>query len=352
MSAKALQLLFRPVTQLGTKLTPFSWWSEYVSFISADREGLTTLDQALLGGYTANKLAFAFVAGYQTAQSALGLRRGIPDDAISSFCVTEKGNRPKDIRSTLKYAANDSDMVLNGDKSFVSMAPGCALLNVIAQFVPSNGAINPTGRPQLMCVAIPVNSPGVSIVPKPALSFLCEVPHAAATFTNVHVPVKAMYSGDGYDAFMKPFRTTEDMHVQAACLGHVFRLLQSVKSDLGRRDGDKPTASAYTINNTMERLLSHAAGLASLSHTELTAHPRPPAVHLAVSGALNSGFDLLSSAFEVYMRVAAEVGRRVQEEASGWQRDYEKLGTVAAGARQARRDSAWNRVYGYEAYDM
>ena len=57
----------------------------------------------------------------------------------------------------------------------------------------------------------------------PATKFVPEVPHAQLQFENLKVKEAEILPGDGYDQYVKPFRTVEDIHVQAAVLSYLMR---------------------------------------------------------------------------------------------------------------------------------
>jgi hypothetical protein len=47
-----------------------------------------------------------------------------------------------------------------------------------------------------------------------------EVTHGVVDFTNASISPENVLPGDGYASYMKVFRTIEDIHVNAAILGH------------------------------------------------------------------------------------------------------------------------------------
>src|SRR5204863_1071589 len=87
-----------------------------------------TIDRALLGGAVADRLAFAFAAGYTEALRAL-----VPQlDGVTSLCATEAaGNHPRAIRTTLTPIAGDR-YVLRGRKQWATAANEAAHLLVVA----------------------------------------------------------------------------------------------------------------------------------------------------------------------------------------------------------------------------
>src|SRR5260221_9404342 len=57
----------------------------------------------------------------------------------------------------------------------------------------------------------------------PATKFVPEVPHAQLEFRNLALSDADLLPGDGYASYVKPFRTIEDIHVQAAVLSYLMR---------------------------------------------------------------------------------------------------------------------------------
>jgi acyl-CoA dehydrogenase len=112
---------------------------------------------------------------------------------------------------------------------------------------------------------------------------------------------------------VKPFRTVEDLHVQAAVTGWLLGVL--------RRHGGPQGA--------MERLVAHALGLRALADASVEA----PATHVALAGCF-AGLEAITSSLEGWWASAPGAV------ASGWARDRALL-TVARGAREARRVKAW-----------
>ena len=107
----------------------------------------TPVDGALAAGRAADRLGFAFAAGYQAAIRALVPQ--VPRGSLASFCVTEeKGNHPRQIETT---AVTLGDRVtLHGKKRWSTMAPLASLLVVIAR----TGA-DEAGRPVLRAMLVP-----------------------------------------------------------------------------------------------------------------------------------------------------------------------------------------------------
>jgi hypothetical protein len=149
----------------------------------------------------------------------------------------------------------------------------------------------------------------------PATRFVPEVPHAQLKFENVKV--EALLPGDGYDLYVKPFRTVEDIHVQAAILSYLMREAQR----LGWPE------------HWIERLSALLAALATLSDMP----PAQPETHIGLAGALRISAGLIEEAEAFWLTSATDPATL------RWRRDKELL-QVAGKARELRTRRAWEQL--------
>ncbi len=255
-----------------------------------------TIDHAIRGGYAADRLGFAFVAGYGGALRALV--PGAP--ARTSLCATEaEGNHPRNIKTTLDGGR------LVGAKKWATLSPEAELLLVVA-----NTGTDAAGRPRLVLVKVSPRAAGVTITPMPPPPFAPEVTHAEITLDTAVADADVL-PGDGYADYLKPFRTVEDIHVHAALLGWMLGL----------------AARHAWPQELVERLLAAAATLRSLAASP----PLAPATHLGLAGAIAVTRELVDRA--PWSTLDADALAR-------WQRDRPLL-EVAGKARAARREAAW-----------
>ncbi|WP_437615711.1 acyl-CoA dehydrogenase family protein [Sorangium sp. So ce834] len=258
-----------------------------------------TVGDAARGGAGADRLAVAFAAGYQAALRAL-----VPGlCTVGSFLVTEEGGgHPAAIRTQL------SDGRLVGRKRFATQGIEAETLIVVA----SSGAEG--GRNRLHAVMIPADRPGVIRTRLPPTPFCPEIDHAEVHL-DVAVRPDEILPGDGYDDYLKLFRTIEDIHVLAATLGFVLH-----------------TATRFAWpRGAIERLLAQIAPASALA-----AAPREPAVHLALSGWLAGTERLLADLAPEWAQVDPDWRAR-------WERDQPLL-SVAHKARVQRTEAAWKRL--------
>lgn len=276
-----------------------AWWSGHVAVTG----GLATpVERAMVAGFAADRPGWAFASGYQEA-----LARMVPalHGTRAALCATEdKGAHPSSIKTRV------ADGALFGDKRFVSLAGAAEQLLVVA----SVGA-HEDGRNRLVVVQVPANRAGVTIAAMPASPFVPEVPMGTLHLEGVRVEPGEQLAGDGYDDYLKPFRTIEDLHVHAALVGWLVQVAR-------RSAWPRPL---------IERMLSELATLGALAQ----ASPSSPAVHVAIGGAIAQTAQLLAD-LEPHW-AAADADSRAR-----WQRDRLVLG-VAGKARAQRLEVAWQR---------
>jgi len=281
------------------------WWPRWLALAARYR---SSIDRAIAGGRDADRLGWAFAAGYQAALRALVPT--LPDDVLAALCVTEaEGNHPKAIRTSL--SADGTGFRVQGEKRWTTLGPDGGLFIVIAR-----EAGSPEERPSLKAVLLRSGTAGLSVLPMPPTRFVPEVPHARIRLEGVRVEADALLAGDAYERYVKPFRTVEDIHVHAATLAYLLAEARARSWPAG----------------WVERAAAALCALARLA----TLDPLAPATHIALAGALAIGRDLIEEAVRHWAERDDEPARR-------WQRDRELLG-VAGSAREQRLAAAWRKV--------
>jgi alkylation response protein AidB-like acyl-CoA dehydrogenase len=270
-------------------------------------------DRAVAGGFAADRVGWAFASGYQAALRALvpGL---LADGAVAALCVTEEGgNRPRDIATTISERP-EGGFTLTGAKRWTTLGPDSTLLLVAGRVAGS-----PAERPVLRVALVPAATPGLTLDPMAPTRFVPEVPHARVRLDGVRLPAEALLPGDGYDAYVKPFRTIEDVHVTLAVLAYLLR---------EARARGWPAAFAERAVAAMELLcvLSDAA-------------PDAPPTHLALAGALQFAQAAYADAGTLWSQQPDDPA------AQRWARDA-ALFAVASSVRARRAERAWERLRG------
>ena len=283
-----------------------AWWPRHRELARAYS---LTIDQAIAGGFHADRTGWAFASGYQAALRALF--PGLPEDRICALCVTEaEGNSPRAIRSTLRRAGKG--WRLDGAKRWTTLGADGGLFLVAARDADVEGE-----RPALRVARVASDLPGVHVETMAPTKFVPEVPHARLRFENVSVTEADLLPGDGYDAYVKPFRTVEDLHVHAAIIAYLVRE--------ARRQS--------WPNAWVERAVGvlHAARALAAEKTSA------PATHIALAGVLSCGTTLVTECGNYWQSAAGDPA------AERWLRDRELLG-VAGSARVQRTSRAWERL--------
>jgi hypothetical protein len=134
---------------------------------------------------------------------------------------------------------------------------------------------------------------GVAIGSRKPLPFAPELPHGTVTLRSVLVrdtsltslspSTSVVLSGDGYVRWLRPFRTIEDIHVQAAFVAYVIRSARYALYDYTKNnhDGSK-SKSIEEIHDLLQWLLMHLITLATLSQMD----PSSYVTHLPLSQCL------------------------------------------------------------------
>lgn len=265
-----------------------TWWASHRE-LSARCHG--PWEVAVRGGAQADRLGFAFAAGYEAA-----LWRLLPErdrQVPSALCATERGGvHPRAIETRFEGGR------LHGEKTFVTLGTHAEELLVLAR----EGEVD--GRPSLALVRVAADADGVSLTPLPPTPFVPEIPHASVRFEGA--PGERL-PGDGWSDHVRPFRTVEDVHVHAALLGWLV-------------------AMGWLDPDARERALSILLSLEGLSRCD----PSSAATHLALAGAIAQTQALVEGC-----DLAALDGA----DRDRWERDRALL-RVAGKARAARRDKA------------
>lgn len=289
----------RPIDSLD------AWWTRHVD---ASRTFERSIERAVVGGFAADRLGYAFASGYREALVAL--LPGVDATGVTILSATEEGGvKPSAIRTALTEREGGG-LSLSGRKKWATLATRADFVLVAA----AAGA-DDRGRTRLRMVRIPVSRAGVSVRPMPPPPFTPEIPHAEMSFDAVAIEGSEVLPGDGWDDYLKPFRTVEDLHVHGALAGYLIG---------AARRAALPRA-------LVEEALALVVTTCALALEDL----RAPEVHVALAGALDAAKRLVE-------RLEAAWSDEGEERAR-WSRDRPLLG-VAGSARVARADAAWRAL--------
>ena len=278
------------------------------------------VERALWGGFHADRLGYAFVAGYRAALARLyeNVGRATADARASRpfpprplgtracLCATEStGAHPRNISTRLDKQGGT--LVLNGEKTFATLATLADELLVVA-----TRGLEADGKNRLRLVRVKPTAAGVEIVPRDPMPFAPELPHALVRLVNVLVEDEDVLPGDGYDDWLKPFRTVEDTHVLASTVGYLH--------GAAREYGFPPDVQAELVS-------------LSLSLIDVGARdPVAPLTHVVLAGLFGSARRLIAS-------LEPEWEKASVDERGRWQRDLPLL-MVADKVRSKRTETA------------
>lgn len=252
---------------------------------------VTPFELAVAGGRRMATPGLAFLVGYQAA-----LRMLWPSAPLSlgALCATEQRSlRPADMQTRLR------DLRLSGRKDFVTAGDAADWLLVAAR------SEEPGETPRLSLAVVYPGEPGVKVEKLPALPLMPDISHGRLHLDGA---LCELLAGDGWDAYVKPFRSLEDVYVLSAMTAWLYGVGQ---------DSDWPQALQL-------RLLALLAGCAEASRQA----PNNPAGHVVLGG-LFAQFESLKTEVDQAL---------VQGDpawAAMWQRDQGVM-QLAAGARAKR----------------
>ncbi|MBD2838046.1 acyl-CoA dehydrogenase [Pseudomonas sp. JM0905a] len=285
------QRLFEATARLPSGQPLDDWYGALL-----DRLGeVTPFELAVLGGKLSATPGLAFLAGYQ---GALRLLWPSAPQSLGALCVTENRSvRPADMQTRL------SGLSLAGRKDFVTAGDAADWLLVAAREEADGES------PRLALTVVRNGAPGVRVEQLKPLPLMPDIPHARLHLEGAHCERLA---GDGWDAYVKPFRSIEDLHVLAALVAWLY--------GVGRDNAWR--------QDLQLRLLALLSGAAEVSRQCATA----PAMHLLLA-ALFAQFKALKPELDAAFAGGPE------DWANLWKRDQGVL-EIASGPRAKRLEKA------------
>lgn len=252
---------------------------------------VTPFELAVVGGRLMATPGLAFLVGYQ---AALRMLWPSAPPSLGALCATEQRSlRVADMQTRL------TDLRLSGRKDFVTAGDAADWLLIAAR---SEG---PGEAPRLSLAVVYPGEPGVRVEKLPAIPLMPDISHGRLFLESA---LCELLAGDGWDAYVKPFRTLEDVYVLSAMTAWLYGVGQ---------DSDWPQGLSL-------RLLALLAGCAEVSRQA----PNSPAGHVLLGG--------LFAQFEgLKVEVNQALADGPPEWAVMWQRDQAVM-DLAAGARGKR----------------
>lgn len=290
--------LFQPVERLTADAGLEDWYARLLARLGGTPQ---PFDLALVGGLQAATPGLAFLAGYQ---AALRMLWPAAPWTAGALCVTEnRSTRSADMNTRIE------GLQISGRKDFVTAAEGADWLLVAAR------AEDDGQTPRLALGVVRQGAPGVRIEALPALPLMPDIGHARLHLDQAQCERLA---GDGWDDYVKPFRTLEDVYVLTAVSAWLF--------GIGRESG-WPGA-------LLLRLQALLAGCAEVARQA----PNAPTTHLLLAG-LFAEQQALAGDLEAALAIGAP------HWADLWQRDKGLL-RIAETARAKRLEKARRIVAG------
>ena len=157
-----------------------AWWQRHRTagplLLGKPTGEILPIDQAIVGGFLADRVGYAFASGYQAALRALV--PDLPPDRIASLCMTERGGgHPRAVETRLDEAGPGAYR-LTGRKRWSTLSTEAGVLLVVA----STGS-DERGRNRLRLVRVESAAPGVTLHAMPAPPFTAEISHAEARYS-------------------------------------------------------------------------------------------------------------------------------------------------------------------------
>jgi len=251
---------------------------------------------AALGGRAMATPGLAFLVGYQAALRVLWPSA---PPSLGALCATERRSvRPADMHTRLE------GLRLTGSKDFVTAGLEAEWLLVAARSETAGAA------PQLNLAVVYPGEPGVTLEALPTLPLMPEVGHGRLLLEQAACELLA---GDGWDAYVKPFRSLEDLYVLTALTAWLYGVGQE---------------SAWPQDLRLQ-LLGLLAGCAEGSRQCADS----TGGHLLLGG-LFAQFQALRGAIDAALAAGPVHWAQI------WQRDQGVM-MLAAAAREKRLNKAW-----------
>lgn len=208
---------------------------------------LNPFELAVRGGRLMGTPGLAFLVGYQAALRALWPSA---PPSLGALCATEQRSlRPADMQTRV------DELRLNGSKDFVTAGHAADWLLVAARSEAAGES------PRLSLVVVYPGETGVTLESLPVMPLMPDISHGRVRFDNA---LCERLAGDGWDAYVKPFRSLEDIYVLSAMLAWLY--------GVGQDSGWPQTLQL--------RLLGLLAGCAEVSRQQ----PDTSAGHILLGG--------------------------------------------------------------------
>lgn len=226
---------------------------------------------AVLGGQAVSSPGLAFLVGYQAALRVLWPSAPA---SLGALCASEgRSVRAADMGMRLDVDA----LRLSGSKDFVTAGLDADWLLVAARCEAQGES------PRLSLTVVYPGEPGVRLEPLPSLPLMPEVGHARLHLEHA---LCERLAGDGWDAYVKPFRSLEDLYVLSALTAWLYGvgrvnawpqalLLRLISLLAGCAEGSRQCAESPACHLLLGGLFAQFSQLSSELDQALTRTPGP-----------------------------------------------------------------------------
>ncbi|MGK0291537.1 MAG: acyl-CoA dehydrogenase [bacterium] len=289
------------------------WWAHY---ISTSANWNQHIDKAIIGGVLSQQIAFAFASGFQSGLHHLV--PSLPENKIVSFGISEEqGGHPKLMKTSLHPIAQENQREggaiqweLSGQKKWLTLSQESDIILVAATM-----GRNQENQNNIRVVFVNQNDEGVKLESMESIALVPEISHGRLYLDNVTINQNQFLPNDGYQCYVKPFRTVEDSFVNIAILGYLLRI-------------------AYLYSwpqETKTEIINLIINLRTIAIED----PLAPEIHIALEGF----FTLQKSFFDKLTPLWNHVDESIYQ---SWKRDI-KLLNIASFVRSKRLESAWEK---------
>jgi acyl-CoA dehydrogenase len=270
----------------------------------------SSIDRALIGGFSFRQSSFAFASAYQSAMESMFKLDG---QMLAALCHTEKGvKKPREMQTAL--STHNGKAILNGTKSFVSGGTDAQVLFISAV---DKREISNAEQAPVRIIKLEASRAGIRAKALPTLPFVPELSHAALSLNQVTISEEDIIDGDGYTDAIKPFRSEEDIHILAALTAQRLRIALDQK---------QPDIAA--------RLISLISATKNLE----TAERNAPSCHVQLAG-IKASFEDIVALQEPLIAESMPAFK------TAWERDKALL-SIAEKAQSLRTKRAWHYFLG------
>lgn len=232
---------------------------------------VSPFELAVLGGQAMPTPGLAFLVGYQAALRVLWPSAPA---GLGALCASERRSvRAADMGMRLAL----DTLRLSGSKDFVTAGPDADWLLVAAR------CEAPGQAPRLSLAVVYPGEPGVRVEPLPSLPLMPEVGHARL---HLEQALCERLAGDGWDAYVKPFRSLEDLYVLSALSAWLYwvgranawpqgLLLRLIGLLAGCAEGSRQCADSAAFHLLLGGLFAQFSQLSGELDQALTSTPGP-----------------------------------------------------------------------------